>query len=149
VKTIIHVVDIKAAGKKVHQAVTTATGLAGWWTTIVRADERAGGLIEFTFNSEFGPQMKITRLEPPSLVAWECVSGHEPWTGNTFTFEIAAQDGGSRLRFRQNYSRELSDDQYGIYNFNWGHYLDSLRLYCETGTGKPYKAVAEAGALGI
>ena len=29
---------------------------------------------------------------------------------------------------------------YGIYNFNWGCYLESLRLYCETGTGKPFQA---------
>jgi hypothetical protein len=57
---------------------------------------------------------------------------------NSFRFEIVAQDSGSKLRFRQEYSRELSDDQYGVYNYNWGYYLESLRLYCSTGTGKPF-----------
>jgi hypothetical protein len=42
--------------------------------------------------------------------------------------------------FHQEYARELDDIAYGTYNFNWGYYLDSLRLYCETGTGKPYAA---------
>ncbi len=148
-KTIIHVVDINAQPGKVDAALTTEKGLAGWWTTIVKADSRVGGAIEFTFNSEFGPRMKIVQLQPASLVVWECVGGHEPWLGNTFRFEIATQDRGSRLRFRQDYSRELTDDQYGIYNYNWGYYLESLRLYCETGAGKPFTPVAKAGALGI
>jgi Activator of Hsp90 ATPase homolog 1-like protein len=149
VKTIIHVVDINVPREQVYAALTTQKGLAGWWTSVVKAEERIGGVLEFTFNSEFGPRMKITQLQPPGLVVWECVGGHEPWIGNTFHFEIAAQDPGSRLRFRQDYSRELSDDQYGIYNFNWGYYLESLRLCCETGAGKPYMPVAKAGALGI
>ena len=37
-------------------------------------------------------------------------------------------------------TRELSDDAYGTYNFNWGYYLESLRLLGETGTGKPFQA---------
>ena len=35
--------------------------------------------------------------------------------------------GRTRLRFTQDYAVELSDDDYGIYNFNWGYYLESLR----------------------
>lgn len=144
-KTIIHVVDINAPREKVYAAISTEEGLSRWWTTQVKADPRVGGVIEFTFNTEFGPRMKVTRLEPPSRVEWECIGGHEPWMGNIFRLEIAAQDARSRLRFRQEYSRELSDDQYGIYNYNWGYYLESLRLHCETGTGKPYTPAVKAG----
>jgi hypothetical protein len=66
------------------------------------------------------------------------VSGHEPWRHNTFRFELADHDAGTRLRFWQDYAVELSDDAYGIYNFNWGYYLESLRLLCTTGIGKPF-----------
>jgi hypothetical protein len=45
-----------------------------------------------------------------------------------------------RLRFWQEYAVELADDYYGVYNFNWGYYLESLRLLCVTGTGKPFQA---------
>jgi len=48
---------------------------------------------------------------------------------------------GTVVRFWENYARELSDDAYGTYNFNWGYYLESLRLLGETGTGKPLQAV--------
>jgi hypothetical protein len=44
-----------------------------------------------------------------------------------------------RQRIRQEYAIELDDDAYGIYNFNWAYYLESLRLLCETGTGKPFE----------
>ena len=40
----------------------------------------------------------------------------------------------------RNYAVELDDDAYGIYNFNWGYYLESLRLYCTTGMGQPFPA---------
>jgi hypothetical protein len=49
-------------------------------------------------------------------------------------------DGRTRLRFWQEYAVELADDYYGVYNFNWGYYLESLRLLCTTGTGKPFPA---------
>ena len=42
--------------------------------------------------------------------------------------------------FAQDYARELSDEVYGIYNFNWGYYLNSLKQYCEKGVGVPFVA---------
>jgi hypothetical protein len=45
---------------------------------------------------------------------------------------------GTEVRWRC--VAELADDYYGVYNFNWGYYLESLRLLCVTGTGKPFQA---------
>jgi hypothetical protein len=70
---------------------------------------------------------------------WKCIGGHDPWSDNTFRFQLAPlDDGRTRLRFWQDYARELSDDAFGVYNFNWGYYLESLRLLCTTGAGKPF-----------
>jgi uncharacterized protein YndB with AHSA1/START domain len=139
-KTIHHVFDTSVPREKVFTALTTREGLAGWWTPNVKAETAVGGLVEFTFAGDFNPVMRITVLEPPALLGWECTSGHEPWAENNFRFELHDHDGGTRVRFWQEYARELSDDAYGIYNFNWGYYLESLRLLGETGTGKPYQA---------
>ena len=57
----------------------------------------------------------------------------------TLSFESLG-DGHTRLRFTQNYATELSDDDYGVYNYNWGYYLESLRLLCTSGAGKPFRA---------
>jgi len=140
-KTIIHVTDVSAARGSVFEALTTLEGLAAWWTTKVEGDAGRDGLIDFTFGGDFNPDMQVVDFEPLSVVSWKCVGGHDPWADNTFTFQLEDRD-ATRLRFKQEYATELSDDDYGIYNYNWGYYLESLRLYCETGTGKPFQASA-------
>lgn len=139
-KTIIHTVDIKANPSEIFDALSTELGLAGWWTTKVNADIRKGGIIDFTFGQTFNPNMEVTTLEKPRLVIWKCIDGHEPWTDNIFRFEISENDRGSVLSFTQEYARELGDEVYGRYNFNWGYYLESLRKWVETGKGNPYLA---------
>jgi len=139
-KKILHAVNIHATPKAIYDAVATERGLAGWWSTRVKADVRLGGVVDFTFVADFNPDMEVTALEERKLVAWKCVGGHEPWADNTFRFAIDARDEGCMLLFEQEYARELSDEQYGIYNFNWGYYLNSLKLLCEKGTGTPFEA---------
>jgi uncharacterized protein YndB with AHSA1/START domain len=144
VKTIHHVLDIEAEPARVWAALTGADGLAGWWSTRLETQPAAiGTQIHFTFAGDFNPVMEITALEPARSLEWRCVEGHKNWDDNTFSFEIVTlDDGRARLRFTQNYATELSDDDYGVYNFNWGYYLESLRLLCTTGTGKPFPAPA-------
>jgi hypothetical protein len=98
-----------------------------------------GELVRWTFAGDFNPVMKITELNPPSVLEWECISGHTNWQDNHFRFELASLNPNrTRLRFWQHYATELSDDDYGTYNFNWGYYLESLRALCAVGTGKPF-----------
>jgi uncharacterized protein YndB with AHSA1/START domain len=137
-KQIIHAVHIHAAPSDVFQALTTAEGLRRWWTTQVQAEEREGGIISFTFAGDFHPRMKQTRLELDLRIEWLCVAGHPNWQDNTFTFALEDRKGETLLMFSQGYARELSDEVYGIYNFNWGYYLNSLKLLCEKGAGVPF-----------
>ena len=137
-KKIIHVLYINSDQTDVFNAISTGKGLSKWWTTKVSAEERLGGIVDFTFRGDFNPDMKILVLNPPTEVRWECVSGHEPWQDNKFSFELSETNAGTQLKFTQDYSKEISDESYGIYNFNWGYYLQSLKDYCESGKGKPY-----------
>jgi len=139
-KSILHTVDIQATPDVLYRALATENGLAGWWSTRVRAQMRVGGFIEFAFVPTFNPRMELTALEEPRRVAWRCVGGHEPWADNTFSFEVEARGDGAILFFRQDYSRELDDEEYGRYAYNWGYYLHSLKLLCETGVGRPHGA---------
>jgi uncharacterized protein YndB with AHSA1/START domain len=137
-KTIIHGVILHAPPERIYEALTTAAGLSAWWTTKVDAEAREGGIIRFTFADPFNPQMKQSALRPGQAVEWKCVGGHDPWRDNTFTFLLDRRGADTFLRFTQHYAQELSDEQYGIYNFNWGYYLNSLKLFCETGSGMPF-----------
>jgi uncharacterized protein YndB with AHSA1/START domain len=141
-RTIHHVFSVSARPDRVFGALTSGEGLSGWWTTKVDVERHVGGHVRFTFGGAFNPDMEITMLREPESLEWRCVSSHENWTGNTFRFEPEPEGGSTRVRFWQHYARELADDDYGIYNYNWGYYLESLRLYCETGTGMPFDAEA-------
>lgn len=134
-KTIIHTLQIHAAPGAVYDALTTERGLGGWWTTTVRID---GDVIRFTFHGDFHPEMKQTRLEPGQAVEWRCVGGHANWRDNTFRFRLRGDGRETQLHFVQEYARELSDETYGTYNFNWGYYLNSLKQLAESGAGLPF-----------
>src|SRR5712691_13102243 len=137
-KQIIHAVQIHVPPSSVFNAITTEVGLRGWWTKRVTAEEEVGGVIRFTFAGDFNPHMKQVILDPDRKVVWQCVGGHANWLDNTFTFTLTERNGETMLIFGQDYARELTDEVYGIYNFNWGYYLNSLKRFCETGTGVPF-----------
>jgi uncharacterized protein YndB with AHSA1/START domain len=138
-QAIHHVFTIAAPPTRVYDALTKTEGLAGWWTTEVEGSSEVGGTVDFAFGGDFDPEMRITALEPGSRVAWELAGGHPNWEGSTFEFRLERSDAGTLVRFWQYYGRKLSDDDFGIYNYNWAYYLESLRLLCETGEGKPFQ----------
>jgi uncharacterized protein YndB with AHSA1/START domain len=135
-REIIHTVEVGAPPTAVDRKLTTEEGLTGWWTTRARVE---GDLIRFTFEGEFNPVMRVEQHEPGKVVAWSYESGAEPWAGSTFRFDLADRGGKTGLLFHHRYGQELPDEMYGVFNFNWAHYLESLRLLCETGTGKPFQ----------
>jgi len=147
-KSIHHVFTVAAPPSRVFESIATIEGLTRWWTTSVSGSPEVGGVIVFTFDDEFGPGMKVAALEPESRVTWESISGPENWEGSTFEFRLERTVAGTLVRFWQYYGRELSDDAFGIYNYNWGYYLESLRLLCETGQGRPYGPSQRARASG-
>src|SRR5262245_21549751 len=137
-KQIVHAVHIHAPTSSIYRALTTEVGLSQWWSKKVHVEERQGGIIRFTFAGDFHPYMKQTRLESDKRVEWLCVAGHTNWLDNTFTFALEDREGETLLIFSQDYARELSNEAYGTYNFNWGYYLNSLKLFCEKGVGTPF-----------
>lgn len=142
-KAIHHVVGIDAPPGRVWSALTELAGLARWWSAKVVqvGGSGVGSRLNWTFSGDFNPVMEITAIKDGAGVEWLCVSGHQPWQDGQFRFQIAGTGGGqTRLRFWQEYAVELADGYCGVYNFNWGYCLDSLRLLCVTGTGKPFRA---------
>ncbi len=143
-KTIHHVVDIDTPAMNVWAALTDAHGLASWWSTKLNTRKaEVGARLHWTFAGDFNPVMEITTLDESGELVWRCAAGHDPWKDSMFRFQfMGLEDGRTRLRFWQDYAVELDDDSYGIYNFNWGYYLESLRLFCTTGVGKPFQPPA-------
>jgi uncharacterized protein YndB with AHSA1/START domain len=139
VKEIVHTVEIEAPVASVEEAITTASGLSSWWTRGASVD---GDRISFTFEKGFNPVMRVDQRERGKLVAWAPESGADPWMGSTIRFELGERDGKTAILFRHRYAQDLPDEVFGVFNFNWAYYLESLRLLCETGSGKPFQPEA-------
>jgi uncharacterized protein YndB with AHSA1/START domain len=135
---IFHMVLIDAPAERVYEAITEEKGLASWWTVQVVAKPAVGSMAEFRFGDRYHAGMRILALEPPGRVEWLCVSGDDEWVGTRLAFDLEKRGDQTLLRFRHGLWRDATDF-YASCNFNWGHYLASLKSYCETGRGTPFE----------
>lgn len=133
---IVHVLEIDTNPRQVFLALTLPDKLRQWWTTQVETDTTRA-VLRFGFDEAFSPHMRIEEQQQDREVTWHCVSGPDNWEESTLTFGLEGNDQSTLLTFVQDFAEEMSEVAYGRYNFNWGYYLDSLRLFCETGRGKP------------
>jgi uncharacterized protein YndB with AHSA1/START domain len=132
---IYHCIRIKAPRHAVFSALTTAEGLAGWWT---RDTTQRGDVIDFGFGSDGGPIMKVEELESDRRLKWRCLSGPVDWVGSHLTFELRDDEsGGTSLDFQHsNWRRET--ELTGRCSMRWAGFLLSLKSLVENGRGRPY-----------
>jgi len=135
---IKHFLIIKASPEKVYRAITEQEGLASWWTRETIAKPQIGSIAEFNFGNQYHNKMRITRLVPHKIVEWECLMGDKEWIGTTFRFELIPDKENTNVRFTHGNWKEMTDF-FASCNFQWGHYMRSLKDYCETGKGEPFK----------
>jgi hypothetical protein len=66
---IVHRIGIKAPGSKVSAAVSSADGVAGWWTKETTGTSKSGGSIDARFRSPAGTEIgrmvfDVTKMVP-------------------------------------------------------------------------------------
>jgi uncharacterized protein YndB with AHSA1/START domain len=148
VRHILHVLDVQTPRAEVWDALTTRVGLAGWWTRDVRSEEHpaVGDPIAFHFADLFHPVMKVIDKVPDERLAWKGIAKVEPaWLDSTFTFRLEPRGKLTTVTFSQTYAHDITDEEYGRFNYNWGYYLCSLKRLCETGEGHPFEAPKRDG----
>jgi uncharacterized protein YndB with AHSA1/START domain len=137
---ILHRVGIKAPLEKVYKALATPEGVAGWWTTETRGDNKAGGMITFRFTAdgrELGVfDMKILELHPDARIVWQVVNGPDEWVGTKIRFELRQEDGFTIVLFRHEGWKEPVEFMYHC-STKWATFLMSLKSLAETGKGQP------------
>jgi len=134
---IRHNLIIKASIEQVYDAITSEEGLKGWWTEGATAKPVEGYVNHFRFGEEYFNRMEIIKLTAPTTITWKCVDGEKEWIDTELSFELSKRDEDILLKFSHlNWAEE--SDFYGLCNHHWGRYLDSLKLLCETGLGKPF-----------
>jgi uncharacterized protein YndB with AHSA1/START domain len=139
---IIHRVGIKAPASKVYAALSSAEGVAGWWTREVTGPSRPGGTISFVFRARDGDEMARMDMEVLELVAdekvrWRVKSGPEEWVGTDVTFDLSQQGEYAVVVFGHRNWREAVEFTAHC-SMKWATFLLSLKQLVETGVGKPH-----------
>ena len=135
---ILHNLVIHSPGLVVYQAVATQEGVRNWWTEQTDIVSEIGGSAEFRFGEKYYIKMEITQLILNHKVSWICRIGDEQWVGTEFHFDISEENNETLLRF--GHTKWANQTEFfGHCNFQWGRYLMSLKKYCETGKGEPFK----------
>ena len=150
---------IGAPAEKVFQAITSQEGLSGWWTPKVSAKPELNSIARFPFGEDYFKEMKILELKPAEQVTWLCISGADQWIGTTLSFTLHAVDKknimashyeiGGQVEQQRNFDKGtllvFHHDNWKEYtpmfaecSFTWGQFLRSLKLWCETGKGRPW-----------
>ena len=135
---IKHLLVINSSPDKIYSAITTKRGVANWWTLQTEIGSSVGEINIFDFGERYHNEMKIVNLVPDKRVEWECIVGDTEWIGTKFIFEIEEKDSGSVLKFAHADWKEETDF-FASCNYQWGYYMTSLKQYCETGLGSPFK----------
>ena len=135
---IKHLLFINAPPQRIYTALITAEGIANWWTEQTKISNNVGEINIFNFGERYHNEMKIINLMTDKQVEWECIDGDKEWIGTKFIFEIEEKEDGTVLKFTHSNWKEETDF-FASCNYQWGHYMTSLKQYCEKGMGTPYK----------
>jgi uncharacterized protein YndB with AHSA1/START domain len=123
----------------VFDALTTVTGLAGWYSPVTGSGA-AGGELRFTHQHADPLVISVDTADRPRSVAWTVLAYplQPDWVGTHITFMLRpSQSGGTTLEFRhQGLTPHL--ECYDQCSRGWDYFLPSLRDYVETGTGNPF-----------
>jgi len=135
---IERVVDIAHPPAKVWAALTTADGLAGWFGDQATIDLRPGGSARMTFGGGYAADMRVERVEEPTVFGftWH-INGlpddDQRRTYVEFTLEPAGE--GTRLTVVESGFAQLPDDAYqtayGGNTSGWASELGELVDYLD------------------
>ncbi len=133
-----HEVEIDAPPEKVFEAITTQTGLRGWWTADSMAEPRVGSVAVFGFyNRRLLFRMRIEKLTPGKKVVWTCLGENDEWKGTRLIWQISQKEGTTVLRFVHGDWRSTSG-YFAYCNSTWGMLMYRLKDYAEGTAPGPY-----------
>lgn len=129
---------INAPGDAVFKALTTQKGLSEVWTHQCDVKPETGYTCTFGFGDEVPTKFKITELTPHKTIRWHCTESDPEWVGTEVSFELAEENGKTKVTLRHSGWKELTEF-FRWCNYNWSFFLYSLKNYCEEGKGIPFQ----------
>ncbi len=131
----------------IHQALTTLSGLQGWWTQGTSGNPEKGGTIAFRFGDNGGFDMKVI-LATKQQVHWQCVGGPEDWLDTRIEFDIQESEKQTKLMFRH-VGWQQENPFFHHCSMKWATFLLSLKDYVEGRGGKAFPNDIKIEAVGM
>ncbi len=138
--TIENTIQIAATPKSVLEALTTKTGIQGWWTPDVECDSDKR---EVTYRfvkpeGEMAVTFQLVSSDETGLVM-KCIrqKNNADWLGTTLAFKPVLDGAKTRVEL-SHAGYPAKNDLYDNCVKGWGHFLGSLQRFVETGTGSPF-----------
>jgi hypothetical protein len=131
-------IRVAASPGALFDAITSVSGLAGWWVPRVTGSGGTGGELRFFMNSPEPLVIHVDQAVRPSSVRWTVTDCPflPDWIGTRPVFTITPVDDAAELHFRHHgLTPELDCIQ--MCTSSWNHFLVSLRNYVEAGRGMP------------
>jgi uncharacterized protein YndB with AHSA1/START domain len=137
---------LSAPASSVYKALTTQSGIRGWWTASCDAGTAVGEQIAIRFGQTF-KVMRIESLRPETEVRWRVTDAQlvvpglkhtKEWIGTTIVFKIIIQSPSITRLQLEHIGLTPKVECYNLCSQGWSQFPGSLRSYVETGTGAPY-----------
>jgi uncharacterized protein YndB with AHSA1/START domain len=131
-------VELAHPPAKVWAALTTSEGLSAWFGEKATIDLRPGGAAEMTFQSGLKVDMRVERVEEPTVFGftWRVPDlPHDDPRRTYVEFTLEAVGAGTRLRLVETGFAQLPDDSrhntYGSHAEGWERELGELAGYLD------------------
>jgi uncharacterized protein YndB with AHSA1/START domain len=139
VADILMQVDIDAPRAHVVDALTTHSGITGWWTAKGEVPHGKGQTMMLSFRPHAPLPFDLTVEESSDdHIVWRPVSFPPHWVGTRISWEL--NDTPERAATRvllQHTSWRDGDPQLPPAAYTWGQLLGVLKAFCETGNPQP------------
>lgn len=135
--SIYHDLVIRANPGQVFEAVSKPQHLANWWPLKCSGKPALGELYNFNFGIEYDWYGQVVQYTPAESFHVKMAKSDPDWSPTTFGFDIAEQEGGTKLSFRHTGWPECND-HFRTSSYCWAMLLNGLKNYLEKGDVVPF-----------
>jgi hypothetical protein len=135
VADILFKFDVDASRAAVLEAVKTADGIRGFWTTRAEVPSEVGGTLKLGFAIAPAPFDLLLEQSDPGTVMWRPQTFPPHWVGTTIRWDVESRGEGATVGFR--HAGFAADDDAAHAAYTWGQIMVRLKEYVETDTRNP------------
>ncbi len=133
--------QMKASAHSIFRAISSQDGIRSWWCKVCDISEGTGNYCILNFIKEGNTvvmEFQVTELVQDTKLVWKCVNNGSPaWINTKLIYQI---ESNGTLHFTH---AGFDEKWKGLPPYEdtingWKHFMESLKNYCETGSGEPW-----------